>query len=422
MAVIYYGTEKKEYMLTNLDKWTQITGVPDLFVVKDQNLSKFRSQYLERFYVVSLDEALRRYPDADIWLVYSWESTAREAGNNLLKKVAPDKIHFLEADLEYRKGCGRLGRSLHYKVGKVPMCTVGNRKHPSFRATASVSEMISGWREYSEKLIRENQLDSPNECLGCPLLKYGFFKRTVTLRNLRFLQGLAHDSCNLRCKYCSASQSGRWAKLKDDTGPTTYDIVRQFSEIPEFIEMGAGFTITFANGELCVNKYFDEIADILARVTWKVELLSNMSVYREGLATLMQDGRIAKIITSIDAGTRETFKNLKQNDRFDEVVKNLQTYPIDKTDLYVKYVFVEGYNDNETDIDGFYEIAKSTGGTIMISADNKTNDIPFTASDNMRELTLRLIHKAKADGIRLKPDDNNINAIDADFIKSHFGT
>jgi len=420
VSVIYYGTNKK--MEKNLDKWISLTGVPKVFVVKEKNLGKFDSKYLDKFDVVSIDEALDRYPNSEIWVTYKSDKNARIAGKELLKKVAPEKIHFLDADLEYRKGCGRLGRSLHYKVGTVPMCTVGNRKHPSFKAGASVSEMISDWQEYSEKLIYANQLDSPNACSGCPLLRNGFFKKTVKLRNLRFLQSLAYDSCNLRCKYCVPSQSNRWAALKQDTGPKTYDVIRQFSEIPEFIEMGNGFTITFANGEFCVNKYFDDMVDILAKTDWKIELLSNMSVYREKLATLMYQGRITKLITSIDAGTRETFKRLKRNDRFDEVVKNLNTYPVDKTNLFLKYLFIDGYNDNEADIDGFYEIVRNVGGTIMISADNKTNAVPFSSKDNMRDLTLRLIQKAKRDGIMVKPDDNNINAVDTAFIKESFSS
>jgi len=416
VAVIYYGTNAKGYMEENLNKWISLTGAPELFVVKDENLSKFKSKYLGRFDVVSIDEALRRYPNADIWLTYKSESIAKEEGYKLLKKVPPENINFLDVDLEYRKGCGRLGRSLHYKVGKVPMCTVGNRKQPFFQSDASINRMISDWHKRSEQLIRENQLNTTNECFGCPLLKSGFFKKTISLRNLRFLQSLAYDACNFRCIYCSAAQKNKWAALKEDTGPSTYDVIKQFSEIPEFVQMGNAFTVTFANGEFCVNKYFDDMVDILLKMDWKIELLSNMSVYREKLASLMHSGRITKIITSIDAGTRETFKRIKQNDRFDEVVKNLSTYPVSKTNLYLKYLFLEGYNDNVADVDGFYEIAKNVNGAIMISTDHKTNSVPFTSKASLRGLTLRLIEKAKSDGIRILPDANNISAADAQFI------
>ena len=80
----------------------------------------------------------------------------------------------------------------------------------------------------------------------------------------------------------------------------------------------------------------------------------------------MQTGRIVKIITSIDAGTRETFKKIKRNDMFDKVMENLRKYPVNKTKLILKYLILEGVNDNETDIDRFYEIAKEAGAVIML--------------------------------------------------------
>jgi len=419
MSIIYYGIDGK-LAKASMDKWVNITGKPDVFVVKDSNIKNFKNGSWNNYKVASIDEALNLYPNAEVWITYRDSATAALAGHSLIKKMPSNKIHFLEANLEYRKSCGRLGRSFHYTNGKIPMCTAGNRNRPKLEVSGSIREKIVQWQGFSAKLIDANQLESPNKCLGCPQLKFGFWPKVIKPTNLRFLQDLRMDICNFRCVYCVAAKSKKWAKLKDVDGPSTFDVLREFAKIPEFVELGNTFTITFANGELCANIHFDEIMDLLLSTEWNIELLSNLSLYREKLATLMSTGRIKKIITSIDAGTRETFHKVKQNDRFDYVIDNLRRYPLDKTALYLKYLIIEGINDNERDFDAFYDIVKEFGATIQLSADNSTNKKPFTDNAHIAALVLRLIDKAKSDGVRVIADNNNINPIDVQFIRDSY--
>jgi len=423
MSVIYYGMEKSvDYMKKKVNEWIQITGTPVAFTFKDRTLETMKdSKYLGRFETLSVQAALEKYPDCHIYLVYQSEAAAKsEAARLLAQKVPGERIHFLEADLVYRKGCYRLGHALHFKMGNIPMCTAGNRSVPSFEGSSDVGKIIDDWQSFSSKLIDANQLGIKNKCDGCPQLKHGFYNRKPKLRDLRFMQNLKYDACNLKCGYCFSSTSDRWTTLKNADGPSTYDVIKEFVRHPEYAKMGKEFTVTFANGELCVNRYFEQIMEELSTVQWNIEILSNMSMYRESLAQLMREGRVGKIITSLDSGTRETFKKLKANDRFDQTVENLSKYPFEKTALFIKYVFVEGINDNEADIDGFYQIAKDAGGLIMISADNKTNGKPFTDNEHLRNLTLRIIKKAKADGVKLIGDANNINPVDVKFISDQY--
>ena len=95
--------------------------------------------------------------------------------------------------------------------------------------------------------------------------------------------------------------------------------------------------------------------------------------------------------------------------------ENLKRYTTDKTKLQLKYIFLEGVNDNASDVDGFYEIAKETGGIVTFSADlNK----PFT--EKMRELALHTVEKAKADGIRADSSSSYLTTQDAKFISESY--
>ncbi|MCL2696622.1 MAG: radical SAM protein [Oscillospiraceae bacterium] len=417
---VYYGIQG-EFVKKNISKWVNITGKPEVFAVKDESLKNFSKGFLG-YEVVSVDEVIERYPEAQFWITYNNDKTAKSAGNYLLKKAQPEKIHFLEADLEYRKSCKRLGSTLYYRGSKFPLCIMGRRTRPCFIAEDcdSVRDVIIQWQSYVEKLIEANQCESPNRCFGCHAMEYGFFHKTIRCRNVLFLQDLAMDACNFKCIYCTAAKSGALRENKKRVGTTTYDIVRTFSEMPDYVALKDNFIVTFANGELCVNRYFDEIMEVLFTTEWKIALLSNLSVYREKLALLIEAGRVPWIISSIDAGTRETFKKIKGNDKFYKVVENLKRYPMSKTRLKLQYNLLEGINDNKTDADGFFEIAKNVGAEITLSQDLHKNAIPFSEVETMREIALRLIRKAKADGIIVGTSQQHNNPIDIKFVKESY--
>lgn len=406
MPNIYYGIAGD--ISRKIDNWINIAGAPDVFSEKDENLHNYQTKLLGKYDVVSLDEALMRYPDADVWVTY------RKANNTariLSKKVPPENIHFLEADLEYRKGCQYLGNFISYRINNFsPCCITG--KCPIVRTSGSISERLAQWQDYTTNLIDDIRCGRPNDCQSCHMLKYGFWRKSVRLNEMNFGANQPGDICNFRCVYCFCERTLR-SLNNDNDGFTTYEIIKQLSKMPEYDT--DDFTVQIANGEFCASKHCDNILDILLQTKWKIELLSNFSIYKEKLATLMSTGRITRAVVSIDAGTRETFEKIKRADKFERVVENLRNYPVDKTKLKVKYIFLKDLNDNESDIDGFYKIVKEIGGNIVLSADTNT---PYT--EKMRELTLRIIKKAKADGINVDSTSAYLCPQDARFIRESY--
>jgi len=408
MAIIFYGIVGENSVRRNIDKWIGIAGVPEVFSEKDENLKKYPKKFLGKYDVLSLDEALARYPDAEIWVTYP---KAGVTANHLITKLAPERIHFLEADLEYRKGCSYLGRFISYRKDTFSPCCVTS-KCPIVPTSGTIPERLLQWQEYTTKLVDDIRNERPNACQKCHLLKFGAWRKTIRLSEINFGSNQPGDICNFSCTYCFCENT--FKRLKNATdGLTTYEVLRQISEMPEYDT--DDFIVQLANGEFCANKHCEEMLDILLQKKWKIELLSNMSIYKEKLATLMRDGRVILLLTSLDAGTRETFKAIKRVDRFDRVVENLKKYPTDKTRLMLKYIFLEGVNDNEADIDGYYEIVKDTGGIISLSANLTT---PYT--EKMKELTLRIVKKAKADGIDVSTSSSYITPQDAKFISESY--
>jgi len=410
MANIFFGIASEKFIEENLDKWTAVAGPPNVFSERDENLEKYKDKLLGKYDVVSIEEALKRYPDATVWVTHP---KADNTAKMLITKLLPQKIQFFEADLEYRKGCSYLGNFISYRQNNFsPCCITG--KCPVVETSGTFNERLNHWKKYTENLIDDIRNDKPTKCHNCHLLAYGFWRKTVALEIINLGSNQPGDVCNFRCVYCFSLPTLKRLESENE-GYTTYDIIYRLSEMPE--HDNSRFTIQLANGEVCANKNCDKMLDIFLKTKWKFNLLSNCSIYKEKLASLIETGRVIKLTTSLDSGTRETFKQIKKNDRFDKVIENLKKYPMGKTKLYLKYIFLEGINDNETDIDGYYKIVKDVGGIIMFSANANVDSPRYT--EKMKEYVLRIIKKAKVDGIEVT-SDAYINPVDAKFIKENY--
>ena len=385
--IIFYGIS--ESMKRDFDKFVAKTGEPKLIVEKDENLDKFPKKLFDKYDVVSLDEALERYPNATIWVTYG---RAKNAANRILKKVEPERIKFFKAKLEYRLGCNYLGHFIDYRVDNFsPCCVSSNSK---VKTSGSISDRIAHWQSYVTQLIDDIKNNRPNKCDDCRKLKLGFWPKKVKLDYICFATNHPGDVCNLRCTYCFVKN--RFEELKNiKDGYTTYETLKQLSQMPEYDN--PHMCIELSNGEFCANKHCDEIFEILLRNQWKIRFVSNMTIYREKFAEFLKTGRTVNVLTSLDSGTRETYKAIKGVDCLDKVVENIKKYPLENVDFSLKYIFLDGVNDNETDVDGFYDIVKQVGcKTIVISSDCCK---PFTGK--MRELAKRLIIKAQQDNLRV---------------------
>jgi pyruvate-formate lyase-activating enzyme len=130
----------------------------------------------------------------------------------------------------------------------------------------------------------------------------------------------------------------------------TYEFVERLSELTEIRR------IWFTNGEITVDRDAAKVFGLCESKGYGVTFVTNAFVYREEIGRMLGSGEKYMINTSLDCGTRESFKRIKGVDRFEKVVANLKKYASSGGRIYLKWIFLEGINDNEADMDGFSEI------------------------------------------------------------------
>ncbi|MCL1831442.1 MAG: radical SAM protein [Oscillospiraceae bacterium] len=408
---IYYGIP--DNLSGRIDSFIAKTSVPVAFTDHDVKFKngKIKGKVLGKYDALEVEKALERYPNADVWILYS---DPYNTANRMLRLLPQERIKFLNANMEYRLGCHFLGHFISYRMNTFSPCCVAGM-NPVVQTSGSIPERIAHWQRYTTQLVDDIRNGKPNDCSKCPLLKPGFWRADVALDMVNFGSNNPGDVCNFKCIYCFSE--GALEKLKgENEGFTTCEIIQQLSQMPEFDNNK--FTIQLSNGEFCANKQCDEILDILLKTKWRIKLITNLSIYREKLGVLMKTGRVYSTVVSMDAGTRETFKTVKKLDSWNKVVANLKKYPVQKAGLTLKYIMLKGVNDNEADIDGFYDLVKNVGcKVIALSSNQKLKYEPLTPK--MRELALRLATKAKADGVEITTT-TYLNTDDAKWLRETY--
>jgi molybdenum cofactor biosynthesis enzyme MoaA len=192
------------------------------------------------------------------------------------------------------------------------------------------------------------------------------------------------DRCNFKCCYCSYGEELGKCDRKDNV----YEIIQQIGEL-----LDISF-LSYNSGDITVSPYRDEILRIWKAKRWRGEISTNAAIYTEGIYDLLNH-RLIELNVSLDAGTANTFTKIKGVDCFEKVVKNLEQYAMAGKNILLKYIILEGINDNDADIDGFVEIAARINAKRVIISRN-TARIFIKMTENEYSAVLRLARQSAA--------------------------
>lgn len=195
-------------------------------------------------------------------------------------------------------------------------------------------------------------IDKYEECEGCPYLQR--FEKTND-EKIKYISLENFTYCNMRCTYCSPKYYGG-REPSYDTDSIISDLING-----DYLE---NTHIVWGGGEPTLKPKFDTITKNLLdseRVS-KIRVLTNSLKFSEKLNEISSNKKI-RIVTSIDAGTQSTFKEIRGKGDIRTVLDNLKVYKqsIDaQENLTIKYILTED-NYFSTELTEFVNLIKEYG-------------------------------------------------------------
>lgn len=216
------------------------------------------------------------------------------------------------------------------------------------------------------------------QCEGCSCLVEKE-EKDIDIGKIGYLIYHPHTTCNLKCRYCFFQKNEQLVKLD-------HHLVDLYAAVKNFHEIGllkADFSLEIGGGEPLLMDNIDKTIKFLEENYPKSTfvLVSNytLSSKVDMLLDILKDRKIKTILkTSVDCGTKESYKDIRQYDGFDQMKNNLirsAKAGIFDT-IYLKYILMEDKsNTNTKNVKGFINLVNeikninSNETKIIIDAD-----------------------------------------------------
>lgn len=198
-------------------------------------------------------------------------------------------------------------------------------------------------------------------CRGCVFLENKHWLQENYIDNLLFDH---FTKCNCNCSYCYTQEDKKkYNSLK------TYNVYPIVKDMFEKGIIRRGGAIGFGGGEPTILPEFDKLIKLLLKNGFEdIRVPSSGIKYSRAIAEGLETGQLSVVI-SIDGGTRETYKKIKQIDAFEKVCKNMQKYSKSQKRAFTvisKYIIIPGINDTKEEIDKWLQFNRENKILIVI--------------------------------------------------------
>jgi molybdenum cofactor biosynthesis enzyme MoaA len=216
--------------------------------------------------------------------------------------------------------------------GYVPICDYDGGEIPV--------EQIKAAREW---LTAQNNSDGDSPCKGCHFLQkkdWAAERKTTALLDTVYVSNFS--ICNLHCRYCFVYLE-EFTPVSHVAG---YQLLPVFERLVKEGHLAADGKIEWGGGEPTIVKGFAEIMRMLMQTGHTQQIHTSSVKFSPELAEGLRLGKV-QAVTSVDAGTRQTYKEVKGRDRFDVVWENVGKYAATGGDMSAKYILRKNNSDAE---------------------------------------------------------------------------
>jgi len=178
-------------------------------------------------------------------------------------------------------------------------------------------------------------------CSGCPWLE--FKEHGPVLERVDYLSMEHHSVCNLRCAYCPS--------MYYDGRRPSYDALLLGSSI-----LADDGSVVWGGGEPTVSPEFEPLLQLFSKRGARQRVLTNSVKFNYFLQSMLNVDQNVEVVTSIDAGTIDTFKKVRGADKLTTVIGNVARYAEHAAErVTIKYILTED-NCSQLEIEEFVQL------------------------------------------------------------------
>jgi pyruvate-formate lyase-activating enzyme len=315
----------------------------------DNNKTKYDMKLLG-LNIKSFEDAIKEYPDLEIYvcttLLYKFSIM-----DSIIKKGFPKEKIINYRSYEIRKGCYSIESHIGVNDKHILFCTSSFKrlKSPQLNYAENAELTFRNFVNFKDEIY--NATLQNVECHLCPQNAENFYPVDYKIEDV--CVGFKNH-CNFKCTYCCESLVDK-SYLNSETKGSKIDLVLEFLDMLERENMVDPMCfMNIAPTEISIYPYKEKLINYFKK--YVCFFISNCSIYDEGIADILKSSGL--LATSLDCGTRETFKKVKQVDAFERVLENITKYS-ESGNVALKYIFLNDVNDNKNDVDGFVNICKT---------------------------------------------------------------
>lgn len=273
---------------------------------------------------------------------------------------------FLRKNKEY-VSCEWLEYGIHFSPLGIEHCCMYIPKNMDYTPISLLKNGKYDVKDFFNKKIKtikshkKGILD--NRCSGCFNLKKD---KWVSSKKLSYMVLNLNYACNSDCCYCYTHRNKKLYNKSVDV-PVLYFVEDAIKK--DLLDINC--EIHLGGGEPLLNKEFDDILNLLVENNFKnIKIYSSGIQYSSSVENAIKNNA-CKIYISVDSGTCEMYKTIKNTDKFDSVWDNIAKYASYQNveinnAVCVKYILLPGLNDNKEEIDKFlYKVKESNSRTIV---------------------------------------------------------
>ncbi|MCI8650072.1 MAG: radical SAM protein [Anaerotruncus sp.] len=352
--VALWGASNDAILLVN-ELWNRFKLAPHYMIDSDPHK---QGKLFMGIPIVTFKQALASKPDLSVYIVgsnYKYQITG-----TLINQLQFPKERILNYEpVVWRKGCMFIENALQCVGKHVCFCSsdFGKKRSPRVMFHDDYERAVEEWSALRDNISSCLENEIPCSCTGCCCVKEDWYAANRQIHLVNYSEG---GVCNFACIYCNAA-----AKHSKGVSDAEINLAEMLSVLEKKQLLAEDLHIDYSPGEPVLHprkeRYYESFCG-----KYTTLVMTNASVYDPSLENCLSAGKAA-LCVSVDAGTADTFYQVKGRNVFEKVCENLREYSRAANGVVgLKYIFLPDVNDNKTDIEGFVQLCDAVRPAIVL--------------------------------------------------------